>query len=86
MAYFCPGCRAVEAARSQLRELADVEQNLRLAQPQLAVPPRPAYTVFATEIHRCAVRPEPKTLDWPQPDWDQRLWRRLYLRQTYLKY
>ena len=34
--------------------LADLEQKLRMAQPHLAVLPRSAYTVFATEIHRCA--------------------------------
>ena len=39
----------------QLQHLAEVEQKLRMAQPILAVPPRSAYTIFATEIHRYGI-------------------------------
>ena len=52
VAYFCPKCRAVDAARAQLRRLAEVEQRLRSAQQVLSALPRDAYTVFATEVHR----------------------------------
>jgi hypothetical protein len=51
--YFCPSCRKVDDARMQLRRLAEVEQRLRAAQQVLTALPRDAYTVFATEIHRC---------------------------------
>jgi len=52
--YFCPKCREVDAARTQLRRLAEVEQRLRGAQHVLSALPRDAYTVFATEVHRSA--------------------------------
>ncbi len=54
MVYFCPKCREVDAARTQLRRLAEVEQRLRGAQHVLSALPRDAYTVFATEVHRSA--------------------------------